>query len=216
MGEVMISVPIRNVDGSQSGVYEFDPVELCSSINKQLLHDAVVMYESNRRQGTVQTKSRGMVRGSTRKLFRQKGTGRARAGNARTPVRRGGGHAFGKKNRDYSYRMPKKAVRQATRMALLSKFQDGQAIVLSAWGVDAPRTKFVSSALGGLGVAGTSVLIVTDGIDRNVYKSGRNIDGVQVLPACDLNAYVLLRNRNFVVTVPAMNAILGRGSAASV
>jgi len=131
-------------------------------------------------------------------------------------VRRGGGHAFGKKNRDYSYRMPKKAVRQATRMALLSKFQDGQAIVLSAWGVDAPRTKFVSSALGGLGVAGTSVLIVTDGIDRNVYKSGRNIDGVQVLPACDLNAYVLLRNRNFVVTVPAMNAILGRGSAASV
>ena len=90
MGEVMISVPIRNVDGTESGVFEFDPAELSSAVNKQLLHDAVVMYESNRRQGTVQTKSRGMVRGSTRKLFRQKGTGRARAGNARTPVRRGG------------------------------------------------------------------------------------------------------------------------------
>lgn len=212
----MISVPIRNVDGSEAGVYEFDSSELCSSVNKQLLHDAVVMYESNRRQGTVQTKSRGMVRGSTHKLFRQKGTGRARAGNARTPVRRGGGHAFGKKNRDYSYRMPKKAVRQATRMAVLSKFQDGQAVVLSGWGVESPQTKLVVSALGGLGVSGTSVLIVTDGVDRNVYKSGRNIDGVQVLPASDLNAYVLLRNRNFVVTVPAMNAILGRGVAASV
>ncbi len=216
MGEVMISVPIRNVDGTESGVFEFDPAELSSAVNKQLLHDAVVMYESNRRQGTVQTKSRGMVRGSTRKLFRQKGTGRARAGNARTPVRRGGGHAFGKKNRDYSYRMPKKAVRQATRMALLSKFQDGQAVVLSAWGIDAPKTKTVVTALGGLGVKGASVLIATNGVDQNVYRSARNIEGVQVLPASDLNAYALLRNRNFIVTVPAMNAILGRDVAASV
>ncbi len=215
MGEEMISVPILNIDGTSSGVYEFDPAELCSAVNKQLLHDVVVMYEANRRQGTVQTKSRGMVRGSTRKLFRQKGTGRARAGNARTPVRRGGGHAFGKKNRDYSYRLPRKSVKQATRMALLSKFQDGQAVVLSSWGVDAPKTKVVASALGGFGVAGSSVLIATDGVDQNVYRSARNIEGVQVLPAVDLNAYVLLRHRSFVVTVPAMNAILGRGLVAS-
>jgi len=213
----MISVPIRDVSGGESGNYEFDPTDLVKGgVNRQLLHDAVVMYEANQRQGTVRTKSRGMVRGSTHKLYRQKGTGRARAGNARTPVRRGGGHAFGKKPRDFSYRLPRKAVRQATRMALLSKFSDGQAVVLSDWGVSAPKTKVVASALRALGVDSSSVLIATDGLDANVFKSARNISDVQVLPASDLNAYALLRNRNFVVTVSAMDRLLGRGSEASV
>jgi large subunit ribosomal protein L4 len=212
----MISIPILDSSGSQTGVYEFDPTLLVAGeLNRQLLHDVVVMYEANRRVGTVQTKSRGMVQGSTRKLFRQKGTGRARAGNARTPVRRGGGHAFGKKPRDYSYRLPRKAVRAATRMALLSKFQDGQATVLSSWDCSQPSTKVVVSALKTLSLAGSSVLIATDGIDLNLYKSARNIKGVQVLPASDLNAYSLLRNRNFVVTVSAMDSLLGRGAPVS-
>ena len=213
----MISVPIRDVSGGESGSYEFDPAELSAGeVNRQLLHDVVVMYEAGRRVGTVQTKSRGMVRGSTKKLFRQKGTGRARAGNARTPVRRGGGHAFGKKPRDFSYRLPRKAVRRATKMALLSKFQDGQAIVLADWSCDSPRTKFVVSALSALGVAGSSVLIATESLDQNVFKSARNISGVQVLPASDLNAYALLRNRSFVVTVSALDRLLGRSAEASV
>ncbi len=212
----MISVPVRGMDGSESGSYEFDPTDLVSGeINRQLLHDVVVMYEAGARQGTVRTKSRGMVKGSTKKLFRQKGTGRARAGNARTPVRRGGGHAFGKKPRDYRYRLPRKAVRLAMKMALLSKFQDGQAVVLSEWKCDAPRTKVVAGALSQLGVADSSVLIATDGVDQNVYRSARNIAGVQILPASDLNAYSLLRNRNFVVTVSAMDALLGRATAAA-
>lgn len=207
----MISVPIHDAAGKESGKYEFDPAELCKgAVNKQLLHDTVVMYEAGARQGTVQTKSRGMVRGSTKKLFRQKGTGRARAGNARTNVRRGGGHAFGKKPRDFSYRLPRKAVRAATKMALLSKFQDGQAVVLSDWKCGAPKTKVVVDALKSLGVDG-SVLISTNGVDQNVYKSARNISGVQVLPAADLNAYALLRNRKLVVTVSAMDSLLGRG-----
>ena len=212
----MISVPIRDTSGGESGSYEFDPAELVKGdVNRQLLHDAVVMYQANRRVGSVQTKSRGMVKGSTKKLFRQKGTGRARAGNARTPVRRGGGHAFGKKFRDFGYRLPRKAVRAAARMALLSKFQDGQAVVLSEWGCDAPKTRQVAQALASLGVAGGSVLIGTDGIDRNVYKSARNIADVQVVPVAELNAYVLLRYRNFVVTVSAMDSLLGRGAAAA-
>lgn len=210
----MISVPIRNMAGAETGVYEFDAADVAADVNKQLLHDVVVMYEANRRVGTVQTRSRGMVTGSTRKLFRQKGTGRARAGNARTPVRRGGGHAFGKKNRDYSYRMPKKAVRLATRMALLSKFQDEQAIVLSGWDVEAPKTKVVVQALKSLGVNG-SVLIATDGVDGNVWKSARNIAGVQVLPIADVNAHVLLRHRQLVVVASAMDSVLGRGAAAT-
>ena len=212
----MISVPVHDTAGGQAGSYDFDPSELVKGeVSRQLLHDAVVMYEANRRVGTVKTKSRGMVRGSTAKLFRQKGTGRARAGNARTPVRRGGGHAFGKKPRDFGYRLPRKAVRVAARMALLSKFQDGQAVVVDSWGVDAPRTKQVVSALGALGVGGGSVLIATDGVDQNLYKSARNVPGVQVLPASDLNAYSLLRHRSFVVTVSAMDSLLGRNQAAS-
>jgi len=209
----MISVSIRDMSGSESGTYEFDPADLASSVNRQLLHDAAVMYEANRRQGTVQTKSRGMVKGSTHKLFRQKGTGRARAGNARTPVRRGGGHSFGKKPRDYSYRLPRKSLRLATKMALLSKFQDEQAVVLSDWQCTEPKTKVVAHALKSLGVDGASVLLATNGVDANVWRSARNISGVRVLPASDLNAWDLLRHHNLVVTVAAMDQLLSRAAA---
>lgn len=215
MGAGVITVQVKDIAGRDLRAYEFDPSDLGGRVNVQLLHDAVVMYEACRRQGTVQTKSRGMVRGSTKKLYRQKGTGRARAGNARTPVRRGGGHAFGKKPRDFSYRLPRKAIRTATRMALLSKFQDGQAVLLDDWKCEAPKTRHVASALGSLGVAGRSVLIATNGVDSNVYRSARNIAGVQVLPASDLNAYALLRHRNVVLTVSAMDALLGRDAAVS-
>jgi len=212
----MISVSIQDMSGSESGTYEFDSADLAAGINRQLLHDAVVMYEANRRVGTVQTKSRGMVQGSTRKLYRQKGTGRARAGNARTPVRSGGGHAFGKKPRDYSYRMPRKSLRVAMKMALLSKFQDDQVVLLSGWHCSEPKTKVVSQSLAALGVAGGSVLLATDGVDANLWRSARNIEGVRVLPASDLNAWDLLRHRKFVVTVAAMDQLLGRSVAATV
>ena len=87
----MIALPIHNRTGQQVGTYEFDPQDLATGVNRQLLHDVVVMYETNRRQGTVQTKSRGMVKGCKKKMYKQKGTGRARMGNKRTPIRRGGG-----------------------------------------------------------------------------------------------------------------------------
>ncbi|MGE4004275.1 MAG: 50S ribosomal protein L4, partial [Planctomycetaceae bacterium] len=148
----MVSAPLRNASGADVGTYEFDAAELASSINKQLLHDVVVMYEANQRLGTVKTKSRGMVAGSTKKLFRQKGTGRARMGPKRTPIRRGGGHAFAKVPKDWSYRLPKQAVRLATRMALLSKFEDGEAVVLDALSMDVPKTKAVAGMLKALGV----------------------------------------------------------------
>ena len=99
-------------------------------------------------------------------------------------------------------------------MALLSKFQDGQAVVLGDWKVDAPKTKEVASALKSLGVDGSSVLIATGDLDQNLYRSARNISEVQVLPASDLNAYALLRHRNFVVTVSAMDRLLGRDQSA--
>ena len=110
-----ITIPVRNSSGSEVGTYEFDAAELAPGINKQLLHDVVVMYQANKRTGSHKTKTRGEVSGSTKKLFRQKGTGNARAGTKRTNKRRGGGTAKGPKPRDYSYSIPKKAVRAATR-----------------------------------------------------------------------------------------------------
>ena len=206
----MISVPVRDMAGAECGTYAFDPSEVSDVICNQLLHDAVVMYNANRRVGEVQTKSRGMVSGSTRKLFKQKGTGRARAGAIRTPVRRGGGHAFAKKPRDYYYRMPKKAIRKAMRMALLSKFQDSQAVMLNSWQCSEPKTKTVAGFLNAVGLAGKSVLLTTEGLNTNVWKSARNIKGVVILPGSDLNAYTLLRQRHLVITVAEMDRLLGR------
>jgi large subunit ribosomal protein L4 len=210
----MISLPIVDMGGGKVGTYEFDPADLASSINKQLLHDVVVMYERNRRVGTVQTKSRGMVKGSKKKLYRQKGTGRARAGNRRTPIRRGGGHAFGKKPVDYYFRMPKKAVRTATRMALLSKFQDSEASVLSALSLAEIKTKPVADMLKKLGVAGSSTLLVIPDYDKTAYMSARNIADLQIMPVSDLNAYALLRHKRLVIVKDAMDKARQNGQPA--
>ena len=128
----MASIPVYNQAGKSAGSVELNLDDISPEINKQLLHDAVVMYQRNRRQGTVGTKSRGMVSGTNKKLYRQKGTGNARAGGKRTNIRRGGGHAFAKKTIDFSYSMPRKAVKLAARMSLRSKFEDEQAMILDS------------------------------------------------------------------------------------
>src|SRR5712692_4610815 len=126
----MLTLPVFNRQGDSVGTVEVDPAEFGGTINRQLLHDVVVMYLANQRAGTHSTLRRGEVAGSTKKLFRQKGNGNARVGPRRTNKRRGGGTSKGPKPRDYEFHMPKKAVRAATRMAILSKFQDNEAIVL--------------------------------------------------------------------------------------
>jgi large subunit ribosomal protein L4 len=195
------------VSGKEVGKYEFDPAELADGINKQLLHDVVVMYEANQRVGTMRTKSRAEVAGNKKKLFKQKGTGRARAGHRRTPVRRGGGHAFAKRPRDFGYRLPKKAIRLATRMALLSKFQDGEAVVLDELKIDGPKTRSVAAMLKAVGLAGQSTLLAIRDHNENVWKSSRNIEGLSVSPSRELNAYSLLRSRRLLVTREALDAL---------
>jgi large subunit ribosomal protein L4 len=203
----MISAPVCDMTGKELGMYEFDPSELAPGINKQLLHDAVVMYQANRRQGTSATKSRGMVKGSSKKLYRQKGTGRARAGNRRTPVRRGGGHAFAKVPRDWGYRMPKKAVRMATRMALLSKFQDGEAVVVEGLSLSEPKTRIVAGMLRSLGVHQQSCLLAISEYDADLWRSARNIARLRVTPAADLNAYDLLCQKRLLITRDAIDRL---------
>ncbi|MCS7304215.1 MAG: 50S ribosomal protein L4 [Thermoguttaceae bacterium] len=143
----VISLPIYDRTGTQVGTYEIDPADLAPRISKQLLHDAVVMYQRNRRQGTVQTRGRGDVAGTTRKMYRQKGTGRARAGSRRTNIRRGGGHTFAKRPMDWSYRLPKKALRLATRMALAARILDREVTLIDQLSMDRPRTAEIAQIL---------------------------------------------------------------------
>ncbi|MCY2963294.1 MAG: 50S ribosomal protein L4 [Planctomycetota bacterium] len=206
----MTTIPIHNRNGEQVGTYEFDLAELATEINKQLLHDVVVMYESNRRQGNVQTKGRADVQGSKKKMYKQKGTGRARMGNKRTPIRRGGGVTFAKRPIDHSYRLPNKAVRLATRMAILSKFQDNQVTILEDLVCPVPKTKEVVKTLKALKLDGTSCLLAIEKHDPLVWKSARNIARVSVSPASDLNAYDVLHQKQLVVTKAALDNIRER------
>ena len=137
----MLSLNVYNRQGETVGTVDVDPAEFGGSINRQLLHDVVLMYLANQRAGTHSTLRRGEVAGSTKKLFRQKGTGNARSGPRRTNKRKGGGTAKGPKPRDYEYHLPKKAVRAATRMAILSKFQDREAVVVEDLTLPEIKTK---------------------------------------------------------------------------
>src|SRR5881392_1577491 len=159
----MLNLKVYNRQGVSVGEVAVDPEEFGGKINRQLLHDVVLMYLANQRAGTHSTLRRGEVAGSTKKLFRQKGTGNARAGTRRTNKRRGGGTAKGPKPRDYEYHLPKKAVRTATRMALLSKFQDQQAVVIDDLSLPEIKTKEMAGILKALKLEGTTCLISTAG-----------------------------------------------------
>ena len=202
----MVSIPVYNRSGQEIGTYEIDPVELAPRISKQLLHDAVVMYQANHRQGTSQTKGRGQVAGSTKKMYRQKGTGNARAGSRRSPIRRGGGHTFAKRPRDFTYRLPKKALRLATRMALAARIADNEVKLIDELSLAEPKTKDMASILKALGVAGKRLLVATADYDVNVYKSVRNLADVSVLPVGDLNALAVLHPRAVLMTKAALDA----------
>lgn len=203
----MATLTVYNESGSEVGKYEIDTEQLASRVSKQLLHDAVVMYQANQRQGSHNTRTRGEVKGSKRKLYRQKGTGNARAGGKRTNVRRGGGVARTIKPRNYSYRLPRKAVQAATRMAIRSKIDDGEVVVIDKLGFEEPKTARMAAVLKSLGLDGTTTLVATAGHDVAVYKSGRNIAGVNVQPVRELNALSVLKPRRLLVTKDALDKI---------
>ena len=203
----MVSLPIYDRTGNAVGTYEIDPAELAPRISKQLLHEAVVMYRSNLRQGTVQTKGRSDVAGTTKKMYRQKGTGNARAGSRRSGVRRGGGHIHNLWPRDWSYRMPKKAVKLATRMALASRLTDNEIVLINELSFAEPKTKDMASILKALKIDGQTVLVGMAGYDQNVYKSIRNLAGVSALPVSELNALCVLQPRRLLLTTAALDAL---------
>lgn len=223
-----ITVPVVNKTGAEVGSMTVDPKDFGGKISKQLMHEAVLMFLANQRAGTHSTLRRGEVAGSSKKIFRQKGTGNARAGTKRTNKRRGGGTAKGPKPRDYYYRLPKKAVKAANRMAVLSKIVDKEIVVLDGLGIAAPKTKDVVAVLKAIKVgkkateggekdvtlADTTVLIGTNGLDQNVYRSARNIEGVKVLPVAEFNCYTVLRQKRLLVTKAALEAFIKPPAAA--
>jgi len=205
-----LSLQVLNAQGQPVGTVEVDPEDLGGKINKQLLHDVVLMYLANQRAGTHSTLRRGEVAGSTKKLFRQKGTGNARVGTKRTNKRRGGGTAKGPKPRDYEYHLPRKAVQAATRMALLSKLKDNQAVIVDDFKLTGIKTKAIAQVLENLKVDTTCLIGVGKSeIDekQTIYRSARNIRGVEVAPTGLFNAYQILRPRRIVLTKAALTEL---------
>jgi large subunit ribosomal protein L4 len=170
-----------------------------------LLHQAVVMQLNNRRAGTAATKSKGFVRGGGKKPWRQKGTGRARAGSTRSPLWVGGGTIFGPQPRDYSFRMPRTARKEALLSALSQKNRDGKIIVIDKLELEEAKTKLMVKALTGLKV--TSALIVIPQPDPKIERSSRNIPALKVLRVEGLNVYDLLRYEHLILTEGALKLL---------
>ncbi len=218
----MLKVNVVNRQGDTVGSVEVDPAEFGGEINKQLLHDVVVQYLANQRAGTHSTLRRGEVAGSTKKLFRQKGTGNARVGTRRTNKRRGGGTAKGPKPRDYEYHMPKRMVRAATRMAILSKLQDNEALVIDDLALPEIKTKQIAVILKALKLQDYTILIGTNSFDADkkpahdvkLYKSARNIAGVEVLPVAQFNAYTVLKQKRLLLTKAGLEELRSAGKKA--
>lgn len=209
----MPKLTVHDAKGAKVGTYNLESTDFATRINKQLLHDAVVMYQSNLRQGSHKTKNRHEVSASTRKLYRQKGTGNARAGDKKSGIRRGGGHMKQIKPRDYSYSLPRKALQLATRMALAAKVRDDAIVLVDKLEFAAPKTRDMAAIIKTLGCDGGSVLVATTGHSVNVYKSARNIDRVQVAAASDLNALSVLSAKRLLITTEALDALKSKSKS---
>lgn len=188
---------------------EVDETAFGDKVKKRLLKDAILMYEANRRQGTHSTLTRAEVSRTGRKPYRQKGTGYARAGDFKSPLRRGGGVIFGPKPRDYSYAIPRKAKREALRNALYAKLQDGEVFFIKRFAPDKPSTRDASGSLKQLELEGTTA-VLSKGVDPVIYKSFRNIKGISVLPVEDVNAEHMIRHRNVVFVNDAFESLKER------
>ncbi len=203
----MPDIELKDKNNNKKGSISL-PEELFGlSSRKDILHASVVNFLSNQRQGTHATKTKGLVSGGGRKPWKQKHTGRARSGSNRSPLWRGGGTIFGPLPRDYSYKLPKNFRKRAVGEALSAKLSDGEVTVIDDISVGAPKTREMVGILKNLGLEGRSVLIVLHDRDENIILSSRNIPGVRVRNASDINPYEIIRHDNVVITKDAVNKI---------
>lgn len=203
----MPKLAVYNMTGAQTGEIELNDNVFGVEVNEALLHQAVVMQLANQRLGTHATKTRAMVRGGGKKPWRQKGTGRARAGSIRSPLWVGGGTTFGPQPRSYAFTMPRKARRLAIRCALSAKVQAGELIVMEDISLNQPKTKDVVKLLDNMKVGEDKALIIIDDVNENVEKSSRNIPGVKSITSQGLNVYDILYHDKVLVTKDAISKI---------
>jgi large subunit ribosomal protein L4 len=199
---------VRNIKGEQISQVELTDKVFSVPVKASVLHEVVTMQLSNRRSGTAAVKHRSDVRGSRKKLFRQKGTGRARRGDIKSPLLRGGGVVFGPDGRNYKYQVPKKVRKLALKMALSSKLLENELVVLDQFELDEIKTKAFAGALENLNLS--SALIVTEKRNDNLELSSRNVSDVKVLRSEGLNVYDILKYRTLVLLEPAVKKIEGR------
>ncbi len=208
----MIKLAVYNTDGKEVESLKVDDTVFGGKIRHSLLKQAIVMYHANKRVGTAASKSRSMVAGSTKKLFRQKGTGNARVGNARTGKRKGGGATFAKTQRDFSKSMPKKQRRLARDSAILAKLLSSDVVVVDGLNIDKPKTKEFAGILGNLKIE-RSCLVTVSSENVNLYKSANNIPKVAVMPVSELNAGDICNHRKMLFTKEAFLDVLNRDQA---
>ena len=205
----MSKISVLDVQGEKAGELEIADELMVLTRGRQTLHDAVVAYRANQRVGGASTKTKGEVTGAGSKPWKQKGTGRARAGYRSSPIWRGGGVAFGPRPRDFGKRLTKKAGRLAFARAISERIQDGALVVVEDLVLDQPKTKLLWSRLQKLGVQ-TNGLIVVDETDSNIELAVRNIPKVELVRARDLNTYQAVRYSRLIVTRKAMEHLQGR------
>jgi large subunit ribosomal protein L4 len=203
----MIEVPIYNQDGDKVESINVDEAKLGGEVNASLLKQAISYYHANLRQGTVRTKARGEVAGSTRKLYKQKGTGNARTGGIRNPIKVGGGHAKQKRPKDWRLDLPVKARRLARNMSILSKIQTGNIKVVNDLKLDAPKTKLMASVYKKLGIDRSCLLALTEN-NADLYKAARNIDRTEVTTVAQLNAWDVLRKKTLLITKDGLQKLI--------
>ncbi len=205
----MLEVPIYNTAGEKIDTMKVDEDVFGAEVNVPLVKQAVVMYEANRHQGSASNKGRSDKAGSTRKIFRQKGTGYARRGNIRTNIMRGGGVTFAKSPIRPRKSMPKKMRRAALRSAILAKILGGDLLVIDGMKLDAPKTVEMASIMTNLKINRSCLLTLAEH-DSNVYLSSRNLPDITVRTAAELNAYDIAVRQRMLVTTEAMQLLCGR------
>jgi large subunit ribosomal protein L4 len=191
------------------GTTKVDVASFGARSPRRIQREAVLMYQANRRLGTHDTLTRAEVNDSKIKPWKQKHTGRARAGFKGSPLWKGGGIIFGPHPRDYSYALPRKELRAATRAALAGKFRDGEIAFVDAISLSAPKTSRLAAMVESLGMRGPWLLVVEEH-DENVWKSARNVEGLSVVRAADVNAYDLLKNRTVIFAAGSLDLVRGR------
>ncbi|BDD86133.1 50S ribosomal protein L4 [Desulfofustis limnaeus] len=207
----MSTVEVKNIKNEKVGEIELNDLIFNRQVKPYLLHDVVRMQRAAKRAGTASTKGRGDVKGSSSKPWRQKGTGRARAGNKRSPLWRGGGVVHGPKPRDFSFKLNRKVKQQAVSMAMSARFQEGNLVVLDRFTMEAIKTKDFVTIMNVLQLE--NALIVIDGDNENLSKSSRNVPGYKVMKTDGVNVYDILLHDKLVLLQPAISSLEERLTA---